>query len=482
MPVDATCYVLPAGADPERVVSQLAERLSIAADQPRVLDRTFVDTFDGRLHAEGVVLDRATPVPAALAAVIEDRALLPVARVRSTIAPLRVLNGDEKTVVRLEVERPELVVRGQPRRPLRARVHVRPVRGYDRAAERARAVLSDDLALAAGAASLVDEAVVAAGGDPAGTSSKVEVPLRPDERTDVAVIALLARLAEVMDLNLPGTLDDIDPEFLHDLRVALRRSRSLLREMKGVLPPAERDRFREELRWLQQVTGPVRDLDVHLADIESYVAVLPVDFAADLAPLRATLERRRVRELRAMRRVLRSPRRAQLRDDWVAFLGAVPAIPDGEDRPNASQPVGQVARERIAKVYGQMLEMGSAIDAGSPGQALHDLRKRGKELRYLLELFGSLLPPAPTKPLVSALKALQDTLGRFQDREVQADALRDLGPDLARAERGPHALMAMGLIVDRLNAEQVAARAEFADRFAAFSSRGTRRKVAEVVG
>jgi hypothetical protein len=82
---------------------------------------------------------------------------------------------------------------------------------------------------------------------------------------------------------------------------------------------------------------------------------------------------------------------------------------------------------------------------------------------------------------VVALKALQDTLGRFQDREVQADALRTLGPELVQAERGPHALMAMGLVVDRLNAQQVAARAEFGDRFAAFSSRSTRRKVAEVV-
>jgi CHAD domain-containing protein len=178
---------------------------------------------------------------------------------------------------------------------------------------------------------------------------------------------------------------------------------------------------------------------------------------------------------------VRSARATELRDRWLGFLGRLPGLPVGDDRPAADHPIGEVARERVAKVYEQMVAMGSAIDDGSPGEALHDLRKRGKELRYLLELFGALFPEQASKSLVSALKALQDVLGRFQDREIQAEALRSLGPDLAKVDRGPAALMAMGLVVDRLHGEQVAARGEFAERFAAFSSKATRRKVAEVV-
>ena len=61
-----------------------------------------------------------------------------------------------------------------------------------------------------------------------------------------------------------------------------------------------------------------------------------------------------------------------------------------------------------------MVRDGRAIDDESPPESLHDLRKRGKELRYLLELFGSLFPPSVVKPMVSALKGLQDVLDAFR--------------------------------------------------------------------
>jgi CHAD domain-containing protein len=117
-----------------------------------------------------------------------------------------------------------------------------------------------------------------------------------------------------------------------------------------------------------------------------------------------------------------------------------------------------------------MVRDGEAITDASPDEALHDLRKRGKELRYLLELFGGLFGDDVVKPMVSALKDLQDVLGRFQDRAVQADQLRALGPELAAAEGGPAALMAMGLAVDALLRDQRAARADFASRFSVFAS------------
>ena len=74
--------------------------------------------------------------------------------------------------------------------------------------------------------------------------------------------------------------------------------------------------------------------------------------------------------------------------------------------------------------------MGTAIDDDSPAEDLHELRKVGKELRYLLEFFASLYPPEVGKPFVKTLKGLQDQLGRFQDHEVQANKLRELAPDV----------------------------------------------------
>ena len=116
---------------------------------------------------------------------------------------------------------------------------------------------------------LVDEAVRAAGGVPGGLPAKVDVPLQPDTaRRRCAPLRSCEAMLEVIEANLEGTIADIDSEFLHDLRVSVRRSRAVQRELKRVFPPDELAHFRAEFRWLQQATGDVRDLDVHVLEFD----------------------------------------------------------------------------------------------------------------------------------------------------------------------------------------------------------------------
>jgi CHAD domain-containing protein len=487
--------------------------MKVVAERPVTAERIELDTFDGRLREHGLVAElaqdggdpvvrfggavapvadpdrvRAVDLPPGqvfdtLAPVIENRALLPGPRVRTRTLPLRVLNDDEKTVAKVQVEEAEVVRRGLATVPLRPRVQILEVRGYQTSRKRVERLLRDDLGLLEADERLSAEAVRALGGDPDGVSTKVDVDLTRDEPSSVALARVLLRLGDIVDANHAGTVDDLDPEFLHDLRVAIRRSRSMLREIKRVLPPEPRRRWRTELKWVQTVTGTARDLDVHLEDFEDYRHWLPQALEPDLAPLRELLERERANAVRSMRRALRS---ARYRDGWTAYRSHLERIRSGDDpidpeaQPNANKPIGKVAAKRIRSVYRDMVERGSAIDDTTDPQALHDLRKRGKELRYLLEIFGDLYDPGEAQPMVKALKALQDTLGRHQDRHVQSDALRALGPDLAKLERGPAALMAMGLLVERLDGEQAAARAEFAERFAAFAAPKRQKAVKEV--
>jgi CHAD domain-containing protein len=140
------------------------------------------------------------------------------------------------------------------------------------------------------------------------------------------------------------------------------------------------------------------------------------------------------------------------------------------------RPIAEVAGDRIVRVYRRMLKWGGAITPSSPPADYHELRKQGKELRYLLELFGApLFDPAIVSPMVRALRGLQDTLGRHQDREVQVATLRRLAGEVASLPDGPNAVLAMGALVERLHSEEVAARAEFSERFARFSSKRTRK-------
>jgi CHAD domain-containing protein len=489
----------------------LISHLPVSEGATGETDRTFYDTFDGLVYGAGrsavhergrlALVDResgeeqagvlapqptqpllalaleASPLREALAPIVDVRALLPLVHVHSRLRELDVLDDERKTVVRLTLEEAALVFSSSRHTALRPRVRLTAVRGYDEELERVRAQLENELGFKAADQPLVDEAVRAAGGLPGGTSSKVEVAMSPEQRADSVVVAVLGRLLEVIEANLDGTIADVDVEFLHDFRVAVRRSRAVQRELKGVFPPQELARFRTEFRWLQQVTGDSRDLDVYVLGFDSMRAIVPETMRADLDPLLAVLRGRRLIARRTMVRELRSDRASRLLGEWGAFLEEL-AGRAVEDRPAAAQPIGALAGERIRKVYRTIVRMGEAIDASSPPEAYHELRKKGKELRYLLELYGTPLFPADVvKPMIKTLKALQDVLGRHQDREVQRAMLQSLRDEVAARPGGAAALMAMGALIQRLGEDEQAAREEFHASFEEFAAKAQRRLV-----
>lgn len=509
MTVRGIQLLLPDGLTASAAADALAARVPIVTQRAHVVERTFWDSFDGRVHEAGLALidgpagltlvDATTYATAArgqrlrrsrrllvedlprgelrerLAAVLEMRAATPVARVRSRLLAASVLDDEGKTVVRLRIEEASVRLDGDAIAPLRPRLHLLGVRGYDEELERLRALLTGTLELSEAWRPIQDDAVAAAGGTPGGTS-KLRVELRAGERADAAAVSVLRTLLATLRANLPGTLADVDSEFLHDLRVAVRRTRALQRELAGVFPPEPLRRFRDAFKELQRITGPTRDLDVQLLEFDELERDLPASIAPDVAPLRTLLKDHRDAERRRMVRALDSEPVRALLLDWSVFLDGL-TEDDGTDRPDGARPIGDVVGRRIARVYKRMVRMGGRIDDASPHEALHDLRKLGKELRYLLEFFSSLYPVEVVKPMVASLKALQDVLGRFQDREVQAAQLRSLSEEIAALDGGAAALMAMGVLVQRLADDQRQARDEFARSFARFASSDQRKLV-----
>lgn len=485
--------------DAAAVGDQLPAPLHLGSETSAAGARAFYDTFDWRLkrkgyrlaHEDGALRLFGSDGREAAAAPLKDAAEavwptdLPEGSLREQLTPLcdirvllrtaeiegrrrvvPVLDDEEKTVARIVIE--EATLRDGPSAgdALPGRVRVVGVRGYDKELSRLRGAIEQGLGLEPAIQPLEYEAAARAGAaSPAGAQEQ----LTPDLPADRAAVQLCNRLLGVVEENLPGTLANLDSEFLHDFRVAIRRTRSLQRELKTVFPPGDLQHFRAEFRWLQQVTGPSRDLDVYLLEFDDFSAAVPPSHRNDLETLRTLLEERHLAERKLMEEALRSARTRTILDDWREFLTRLPARPT-DDRPDGARPIADLAARRIDRVYRQMVKMGRVIDDDSPHEALHDLRKKGKELRYLLEFFAPLFPGKVTKPMVATLKSLQNTLGRFQDREIQATMLRGLAPDIARKPGGAQALMAMGILVERLQEQQDEARAEFHDRFEAFAS------------
>jgi CHAD domain-containing protein len=302
------------------------------------------------------------------------------------------------------------------------------------------------------------------------TRAKVDVALAYDMRADAAAVAVLRRLLAVVRDNMEGSISGEDDEYLHQLRIAVRRSRTVQRQFAGVFAPVELPGFRSEFRWLQQATGPARDLDVYVSEFGSLAELLPERLQPDLDPLRPVLLHSRMTSRAEMTRALRSARVAQLFEDWDRLLETLVELPV-DDRPLARTPIGQAAGRRIRKVYKRIVHMGSKIEPSSPAEDYHELRKKAKELRYLLELFGvKLFDSEHVAQMVKSLKALQDVLGRHQDREVQMAMLQSVADEVATLPGGGRACMAMGVLVDRLALDETAARGEFGERFAAFTS------------
>jgi CHAD domain-containing protein len=506
--------LLPEGVPQKMAFASVRERLELRDGAAGETDLTFYDTFDGLLHAAGLcavysgasgrlalselgdgAVRSSEPLPAAermlpiefaagalrdqLVTVVDVRALLARVRVRSRLRSFDVLDDARKIVVRIGLEEPAAVVSAQHEVPLHPRLRLHAVRGYTKQQERVWRTLERDLGFREAREPLYDEALHATGGDPRGTPSKLRVKLARKQRADAAAVLVLTALLDVIEANFEGVIADIDSEFLHDFRVAIRRTRAVQRELKRVFPPTELAEFRTRFRALQRATGDSRDLDVYVLGFDSLRELLPEATRADLDPLLGVLRSRRLIAHREMVRVLRADETRDLLRDWTAFLEGLVGM-TVDDRPDAAAPITRVAGDRIVKVYRRMLKLGGAIDDHSPAEALHELRKKGKELRYLLELFAApVYPSEVVKPMVKSLKALQDVLGRHQDRAVQVVTLRGLSNQVSALPGGGTALMAMGLLIERLASDQQAARSELGDVFTAFSAGPQRELVKE---
>jgi CHAD domain-containing protein len=312
--------------------------------------------------------------------------------------------------------------------------------------------------------------------------AKVDVSIDPDQRADAAASSVLRGLLAVVADNIDGAVGGEDIEYLHQLRIAVRRSRTVQRQLSGVFPAVELPGFRSDFRWLQRATGDARDLDVYVDEFGSLAKLLPEAQRDDLEPMRQVLHEHRLAAREGLELTLRSRRTAELIDDWERLLESLVELPL-EDRPDAARTIADVCGERIAKVYRRIVAMGEAISDSSPAEDFHELRKKGKELRYLLELFGLQLFDADVVgPLVDSLKQLQELLGRHQDREVQVMMVRSLTGEVALRPGGGAACLAMGTLVARLRDDELAARRAFADSFSELAAADRRAAVNDSLG
>jgi inorganic triphosphatase YgiF len=243
-----------------------------------------------------------------------------------------------------------------------------------------------------------------------------------------------------MQANEAGTIAGRDPEFLHQLRVGLRRLRSCLALAKGPILASAHPDLLEELRWLQNALGPARDWDVFATETLPPIVTAFRD-CGGLAGLRVRAGQLRRAHGRAAAEVLRSPRYPRL----LLTLGL--ALSDdtlaAKDEASAwlAQPVRKYADEVLRQRHRKLKKRGVQLAAATPEER-HAARIAGKKLRYAAEFFAPLFGRKKTRRYTAALSGLQDSLGALNDAAVTE---RLLG-EIAAAGKSPPDATALALV------------------------------------
>jgi CHAD domain-containing protein len=487
------------------VLAVLGQDFGVATEHgaPSARQHTWLDTFDWRLNRAGLVLEYehgrrggrlllsrdgvpqaeqlvqhwrsgrprlasdlpAGPVRDQILKLASPRALLPMATAVGTVTVTRLLNADGKTVARLVVDQ-STVTRGEKAVKLPTRLSITEVRGYPGQARRATSLLAGAPGVSPAEKGSFATALAALGRHPNDYSNGVPADITAQMPASVAVATLLLGLLDTLEQNVDGTLRDIDTEFLHDLRVAVRRTRSAIKLLGDVLPDGLAESYAPEFKWLGDLTTPTRDLDVHLLGFDAMAECLVAASPADLEPFRAFLVRRRARAFRRLAAGLRGARFRALLDHWRKALLEV----QDAGRPPKGPTADELAVAKTARTFRKVVAQGGAITPASPPESLHNLRKRCKELRYALEFFAPLYDSILYRKVVGDLKQLQDSLGEFQDSQVQREEIGVLADAMLAERAAPAAtLLAMGEIAANLAVSQAEAREVFAERFARFA-------------
>jgi CHAD domain-containing protein len=403
------------------------------------------------------------PLKEMLESLLGIRCLLPLATVHLTGRQVRLLNRDRKTVARIVFEEQGLVADKSVFRLLR----LFSIRGYDRELAAVRQILAEN-GVDQPVSPLIgfEEGCKAIGRQPLDYGSKFSLDLDPGYTAKQAMAHIYRHLLTAINRNLPGVLDDLDSEFLHDLRVAIRRTRSGLSLVKDVLPPAVIEAFTKDFGILGRITGPTRDLDVYLLKQDDYLARLPPALQPGLLVFFAELTLRRQSEQKKMVRALRSKKSRTILTAWKRYLAA----DDREPAPAAGTAVKHLAGRLIFRRFKRVMRQGTALDAATPDFEIHRLRIQCKKLRYAIEFFSSLYPSEEMQLMVRQLKQLQDILGTFNDLSVQQQMLHRFLEGLGfRLRRNLELAAALGGLMQSLFVEQQELRGHFAEAFAQFS-------------
>jgi CHAD domain-containing protein len=466
---------------------------------------TVLDTFDGRVRRAGACLTRDGvngsstvtlqprgggrlslrltqsidfawdlpdgPLQRVLTSVVGPRRLLAQADAEEHGSELDILDDLGKTIARLRI------ASGQARLPtaeggwrtLPATLTLTGLRGYEDAYRRLVPVIESRPGIRSCAEGRVGVMLRRVGAPVRGDLSSPSVEILPTVRADVGARRIHSALLDVLLLNEPGVRTNLDTEFLHDFRVAIRRTRSLLGQIKHVFPPDVVQHFASEFSWIAHLTGPPRDMDVLVLALRARRGEFS---SVDMEPLMTFLSGVEAQAHDRLVAALDSDRYRRLTSDWKAFLEP-PVTPEAQAR-NAGAHLSDVVSCRAWRLSRRIASSAAAIDERSTEERLHKVRIEAKKLRYLVDAVPAFFDSKDLECILGSLKKLQRVLGNLNDAHVQERRLLECGQALCASGGPPNVALALGRLAEQSRHRRDGLRAEAVQKLAQFCTERTR--------
>ncbi|MBN1998420.1 CHAD domain-containing protein [candidate division KSB1 bacterium] len=393
---------------------------------------------------------------------ITIRALIKLVEIQTASKYYRILNNDKKTIARLDSS----VYKNIKDKTDIAHLFILDIlRGYKNEARKVISIIEKQNVKPHNRHILI-QVLDSIGKTPALYISKQSIILQPHLPATSAIGKILEQLFDIMAINCEGIIADIDTEFLHDFRVAIRRGRSIVGQMKNVLPPQITQKLKSDLTFFGKATNRLRDMDVYLLKKDQYFSRLPKDLWDGLLPFFDYVSCERQKEKKKIDKVLTD--RETL--DKITYWKKVFTHPvESNTRQAVNRPILAIAQKKILKKYNQVIQLGDQIDKQTPDTKLHNLRIVCKKLRYLLEFFQSLFPAQKINRFIKQVKFLQDNLGDFNDLHVQQLKLREYLDNISENhEQYIRISAAIGGLITHLHQEQLKARNNFGQTWRLF--------------
>ncbi len=261
-----------------------------------------------------------------------------------------------------------------------------------------------------------------------------------------------------MTLYEPRAFEGLEPEGVHKMRVAVRRTRSVLRAFRNMVPEDVWDQLNDEQRWLARRLGRARDADIFSAAISRHEEVLDGAATIDVEPFITHIRTTRDNAYAALRDALASDRYRALIESLESF--AVHGPNDSVRQRCGELRIADYANEVVHRALSEVVSQGRSIADDSTARQLHKLRIAAKRLRYLLDCFTR-TGLTQWLGLIEATHELQDLLGEHQDAVMVRERLTTYAKSSDPAMNAPELHQVIGKLIEKEDDRAMACRQNF---------------------